>query len=326
MPPLDGWSIAASDPDMNRLKHCSRAGGILFLACTCLTGVGSGKGGPGFFLNDHLIDMEAIQPALAEAAGAQVLEEFILDRLLEAECREAEIEIGASEIDAERDRLLESLGRIGDDRERLGELVRELRVSRGLGDERFAALLRRNAMLRALVRDRVEVDDEQIGIRYAIVYGPKVRVRAIVVPTVGEAGAIVEQLRHGEGPIWARFAELALAHSTDSSRASGGLLEPFSLQDPAYPASMRRAIEALEAGDISPPVALDDGFGVFLLVERIEAREETLEEVREEVRRDLARRQERLLMEQMAGALLERASIRVVDPHLSWAWSSRRVR
>lgn len=309
---------------MNRLHHCSRAGAILFLACTCLSG--AGPGGPGFFLNDRLIDMESLQPALAEAAGALVLEEFVLDRMLEQECRAAEIVIGAEAIDAERDRLLESLGRIGDDRERLGSLVRELRISRGLGDERYAALLRRNAMLRALVRDRVEVDEEQIKVRYAIVYGPKVRVRAIVVPTAGEAGAIVERLRDGEGPIWIRFAELALAHSTDSSRVSGGLVEPFSLHDPAYPASMRRAIEPLEIGEITPPVALDEGFGVFLLVDRVAARPETLEEVREDVQRDLVRRQERLLMEQLAGVLLDRASIRVVDPHLSWAWSSRRVR
>src|SRR5690606_3630103 len=80
-----------------------------------------------------------------------------------------------------------------------------------------------------------------------------------------------------------RFAELAMRHSIDASASRGGLLAPISTVDPAYPLAMLKAIDGLVAraeadgaradggdGEVSEVVAIDGGYALVQLVERLE--------------------------------------------------------
>src|SRR5690606_18565950 len=107
------------------------------------------------------VSWERVQPLLAEAAGGFVLEEIALEMMLEAEMRQH----GLSLTDAmlERERLLIREAMAADDAARTPDEVQRLldgvRRRRGLGEQRYEALVRRSAMLRALVQDRVSVDE-----------------------------------------------------------------------------------------------------------------------------------------------------------------------
>src|SRR5437868_84273 len=101
-------------------------------------------------MGDRIIGWNELAPMLAEAAGAQVLEEYALRTVLKDECGKRGITIGDSEVKAERALLGEMLARASHVPETEGEmLIRDVRRKRGLGDVRFKGLLERNAALRA---------------------------------------------------------------------------------------------------------------------------------------------------------------------------------
>ncbi|BAM04251.1 peptidylprolyl isomerase [Phycisphaera mikurensis] len=248
---------------------------------------------------------------LVEAAGPAVLEEIALGRLIDAQLRSRGEALAAEDLGAERERLLAALSNDPDAAERL---LATLRERRGLGPVRFAALLRRNAGLRKLVAGEVVVDDAAVRRAFERSHGRRYRARLLSVATAAEAQTLRERAVAGEP-----FATLASEHSTDASRAAGGLLPPIHPDDATFPAAVRSAVQSLAPGEVSNPVALGAGFGYALI--RLEevlpadgalfAEEEAA--VRGAVRADL----ERLRMEQAARALRAEAEVVLLDPRLA---------
>src|SRR5207245_1937673 len=118
---------------------------------------------------------------LAEASGGMILEEITLERLLERETRLRGFALEAGSADAEKDLLMQSLILSAVIPPAQGaELLDKVRKSRGLGERRFVSLLRRNAMLRRLVRDDVSVSAEDVRQAYEIRYGVKYRARLML--------------------------------------------------------------------------------------------------------------------------------------------------
>ena len=108
------------------------------------------KGGKAVaFVEGRPITVNDLQPAVYEAAGGQILAEMVLDRRIERRLAERGITLTGSQITAEKDVLLKTLDAGNEDQ--ATRLLRELRRRRGLGDQRFEQLLKRNAGLRALV-------------------------------------------------------------------------------------------------------------------------------------------------------------------------------
>lgn len=282
---------------------------------------------PAAMLNGQPITWSDLAPALSEAAGGVVLEERALDLLLERERERAGVEIGAEDLAAERTLLLDSIDEAaalrGDSlspgqRERLLETT--LRA-RGLGPTRTAALLRRNAILRALVRPEVSVTESAVAQSYALRFGPAIPARLITANTLRDAQGAIDRLDAGEP-----FGEVAARLSTDPSAARGGLIEPVNPADPSYPSSLRQALETLGPGQRSAPIALDEGFVIVLREPGgSDAPPPPLETVRAEVERDATLRQERLLMDRLARRLLESASVTTFDTSLDASWRARRT-
>src|SRR5690606_4192657 len=142
------------------------------------------------------------------------------------------------------------------DEEQTGRLIAALRESRGLGDRRFAALLERNARLRRLAEERVRVSPEDVELAYRIRYGPRFRARVLLVRTERRAAEIRAELAAAEAGLPGRFAEAAARWSVDPSGPRGGVVEPISPLDPAYPAAVRRLLPTMEVGQLSPVIAV----------------------------------------------------------------------
>lgn len=263
------------------------------------------------------ISTAALQPLLIEAAGAQVLNEVILDRRLERALDQRDVKLTENDIEQEKQMLL---GELADDRDRAVRLLDELRRQRGLGPRRFELMLRRNAGLRKLIEPQTQVTESMVRQAFERRYGRKKVARLIVVPTLTEAGAVLRRLEGG-----ASFSDLAVEVSKDISRSQGGLLSPISPHDDTYPKAIREAVEALQPGQISPPVALEDGFAILRVERTIEPEAVSFDAVADELRRDVRLRLQRALMEREARVLLQEADVTVLDNALNEAWRQRQA-
>jgi foldase protein PrsA len=271
---------------------------------------------PAALVNGRSILWGELRPILSEAAGAQALQEIILDRRLAELIGERGIIITEDDETAEQRRLLNTLS---DDPNTAVRLLDELRDRRNLGPHRYRALLRRNAMLRALVRDRVEITSAAVAGMYDALHGPKRQARLITVGDLAAAQAAIGRISHGEF-----FGDVAVELSTDSSAPRGGLLEPVSRSDPSYPATLREAIWSLpDVGAVSNPILLDKGYAIVQLVREVEGDGTPLEEVRDELERLVRLNQERLLTDRLARTILADASVTIFDDSLQSAWKRR---
>ncbi|MDY7107801.1 MAG: peptidylprolyl isomerase [Planctomycetota bacterium] len=271
---------------------------------------------PAALVNGRSILWGELRPILSEAAGDRALQEIILDRRLAELTDERNIIITADDEAAEQRRLLTTLS---DDPNTAVRLLDELRDRQNLGPHRYRALLRRNAMLRALVRDRVQITGGAVAQMYDARHGPRRQARLITVGDLAAARAALDRIEAG-----AFFGDVAVEISTDRSAPRGGLLEPVSRSDPSYPRSLREAIWALpEAGEVSSPILLDNGYAIVQLVREVEGDDVPIDDVRQELERLVRLNQERILMDRLARTILADASVTIFDDSLQSAWRRR---
>lgn len=261
---------------------------------------------------------------LAELGGSAALEDVVLDGALSRELGSRGITLTAADIARERSLLLGSLageGAQGEGESR--EVLDRLRRARGLGPRRFEASLRRSASLRALVAEEVAVTPGDVELEILRVNAGTVRLRLITLADQSRAAGLRELIASqpsGE-PRTLAFAREALMHSTDASASAGGLLAPVGPLDPGVPGVVRRAIEGLAPGELSPVLAVEGGFAVVMVESREAFGGPPPDPAR--VEGEIRRREERRLMERRARELVVGASVSVLDPSLGWAWESR---
>lgn len=289
-----------------------------YLATAPRTGDAVPSDKPAAMIDGEVVPWETLRAPLGEAAGAEVLEEMALEtRLLKRMAREG-LRLEDAMVERERELFANAAASAGLSGEDAASALARVRRERGLGPARFAAMLRRSAMLRALVQPRVNINDAALNQAYALRYGERLRARVITVPTAREASAAVSRVRAGEA-----FSRVAAEVSTDTSAARGGVIEPISPIDPAYPKVLRDTLAAMKPGDVSDPIVLDSGFAVVMLDERVAPSGPPIESVREEMQREARARQERLLMEQLAREIGAGAEIRALDAGLRWSLDTR---
>lgn len=219
---------------------------------------------------------------------------------------------------------------------------------RGLGPVRFEGLLWRSAALRMLSRESVAAADEgEIRRLYEVRFGPRARVLLMSGATAGDVGtarrealdaayamrrAVEENVPEGGGervktkPTGAMlrlaFAETAMRRSTDASAPVGGVVEPFSLEDSAYPLALREAVRKANEGELTEVFSLGQGgAGIALVLSKGEAVKDapTFEQERGKLEREDRRRRERLAMDELANRLLAMEGVSVMDRSLAWS-------
>ena len=273
---------------------------------------------PAALVDGTILGWGEMRPLLNEAAGAVILEEVILDRMLVAELARTGHSVTDRDMERERDLFYRTLST---DPDVAARLARELRIRQGLGRHRLRRLLHRNASLRALVAANVVISEEAIVRTHQILHGPTRRARLMVLPTLAEAQAAINRVRAGEF-----FGDVPVDVSTDASASRGGLLAPISHADPTYPQVMRDALWALDPGDVSTPILLAQQYAALMLVARIDGDGVPLEEARVEIQRQVRLSQQRLLMDQKARQLLTEVSVTIFDAALKDSWADRAVR
>lgn len=273
-------------------------------------------------IDGSTIPWSALRGPLAELGGAVVLEELALDRALEREAARRGIVIGEDAIAAEERALLDEL-EVAAGTNRM-EVLEGVRRSRGLGPARYESLLRRNALLRAMVRDSAAPSLAEVELARRLSFGETLRVRLFVSASESAASAMRGAVMTAptEQRVWV-FAERAGATSAHPSAGRGGLIERFHPEDPAYPGLLGNAARQLGPGGVSPVLATASGFAV-VLVEGVNPGREASAEETARVERRVRQRKERLAMESLARDLIARSRVSPVDPDLARAWQGRR--
>ncbi|MFG0328956.1 MAG: peptidylprolyl isomerase [Phycisphaerales bacterium] len=268
-----------------------------------------------------LVDGRAVRSAqlddlVYETAGGLILEEVILDRALRRRLQDRGLELTERDLDDEQRILLDTLSSNLDEAVRLLE---ELRRRRDLGSARFDMLLRRNAMLRALVRDAVELTETDVEAEYALRYGPRYQVRLFTGVDRQSTREAWDRVQSGEP-----FGDVAVESSTDTSAARGGLLEPLSPIDPRYPAAIRQILADLQPGEASAILPIENGFAFVELARVIPADDTPLAQVRGELEQAARLSRERFLMDGLVREILGEVDVVVLQPSLARSWNRRR--
>ncbi len=270
---------------------------------------------PAALVNGQAVQWSQLRDLLAETAGGAILEEVVLDRLLSQRLVREGKSIDAASIERERTLLLEILD---PDPTTAALSLEALRQRRSLGDRRFNLMLKRNAMLRTLIAEDVEINETMIRSQFEQQFGPKYRVRLITTATMNEAATALSRIRAGEP-----FTDVAALVSTDLASAQrGGLLEAMSPYDASYPAAVRQVLADLDEGDLSPIIPIESGFAILQMVRRIAPQDVQYELVKTDMARAARLAQERILMDNLARQLLTSADLAVLDPALNDGWKA----
>lgn len=273
---------------------------------------------PVAYINGTTVTDRDLQGPMIEAAGGSVLSEIALDRIIRDHLEQRGLTLTPALIEQEKSNMLATLSADPDEAVRL---LNVMRSRRGLGELRFESMLFRNAGLRLLVQDRVEVVPALVFQAYELQHGKRYRVRILVAETMARAGDLLNRARAGES-----FSDLAAKHSTDDSAAQGGLLSPISPADATYPKTLRQAIEGMQVGDISDLLAVDDRFIIMKLEEKLPADPISFVDARPGLERTVRLETEAQLMQQAARSMLADAKVVVLDPALNKSWDAQQER
>ncbi len=274
-------------------------------------------------IDGSVVTWEALRAPMIEAAGAVVLEEVALDRALRRALDRAGLRVTDAMIETEERALLDELANIADGANR-AELLDGVKRARGLGPERFARLLERNAGLRALILDAAEPEAGELRLARDIAFGQTYRVRLFVADSDDEAARVraAVSLAEQQARRWI-FADACARASTHPTAARGGLIETLSASDPAYPDVLRDAVRGLDPGQVSPVLVTSAGFALVMVESITPARSPSAAET-SRVEQRVRSRKQRVEMEQLARRLLNGTSVSPVDPGLAGAWRDRR--
>lgn len=268
------------------------------------------------YLNGRLITLKDLQQPFIEVSGGQVLAEMVLDQMVQHRLGKAGLKLTDEHLHAEQRVMAVTLHA---DRDVAARLLGQLRQRRGLGEHRFRNLLRRNAGLRLLVQDQVQVPDASVRQAHELRHGPRFEARLIMVESLSQASGLVRRARSGES-----FIALARQNSTDSSRVHGGLLPLISPVDSTFPKAIRAVLGRLTPGHISDPVSMENGFGILKLEREIDPQAIEFDDVKNELAQQVRRRYERALMEQLARTLIREADLIVVSRPLQESWMNQK--
>jgi parvulin-like peptidyl-prolyl isomerase len=277
-------------------------------------------------LNGRPITRDRFLELLIESHGLTVLEQLIATELAEQEAARHGIRVTDADVAAETTAALQRMLPVGDnanvtDADRAEALDRILQQN-GFSRGEFLLTMRRNACLRKVVENDLQITEATIQEEFARTYGEKVEVRHIQI-SVGQFGrvqAALAELDKGRD-----FIEVVREFSENpTTRANGGLMPPFAFNEDSIQPVLREAAFALKPGEQSSAAILTGQFYHILKCERrIPPEGVTLEQVRPQVIATLRDRMARKRMSELLIELDAKKELRILNRSLRERWEAR---
>lgn len=272
------------------------------------------------YVDGRPIPRKAVVDLLLAGHGVGILEQAIVLERAKVMAAEQDLTVTQADIDAEFDRSLRNLtsplraaSDTEIDREEAEQILDEVLARRNVSRAECMAMIERNAYLRAICSANLTFSDEQYMEEYQRAFGPRVKVRHVQLASLSEAEDIIEKLHAGTD-----FADVARTYSANLATApGGGLLRPFTREDPDVPAALAEVAFKLSEGEVSAPVRVDQWYHILKLEEKIPADDRPIAEVKPELTQRLRERVTEPAMQTLYRSLFAQADIRVVDPILA---------
>ncbi len=276
---------------------------------------------PVAFVDGVPISRRRIVDLLLAGHGPGMLEQLVVLEKARAMAAEQGLSVTQNDINAEFDRSLRNMlspfraaDEGGDfDREEAERVLNEVLARRNVSRDECMMVVKRNAYLRAICNANMTFTDEQLAEEYQRSFGPRVQVRHIQAPNLADAERALGLLDSG-----VPFADVARDYSANLRTApAGGLLRPFSANDPDVPPAMAATAFGLAVGDVSKPFRVEDWYHIVKLEEKLPADPRPISEVRPELEAGLRDRLTDAAMQTLYRSLFEQADIRIEDPVLA---------
>ena len=296
---------------------------LAIIAAIALAGAAPARADDGdavALVNGHPVAREELIRVLMESHGVEMLQQLIILQVVKQEGRNRKIRVTSEEIDAEfkssLDRIAEQAGMSPTEatEKNKRDALQQVLDERGISMAEFMIGMERNAYLRKLVENDIQITEETLREQFARMYGERVVVRHIQIPQNDSRmlNHALELLARGS-----EFSDVAREFSVNSETAArGGEMEPFAFTDENIPATLREAAFSLKEGGVSSPVLAGQFFHILKLIRRIPSTQARYEDKREEVARSIREKAIPQAMAKLAMDLFKQAKIRVLDEDL----------
>ncbi len=265
-------------------------------------------------VNGVAIERKDLIDLLLRAKGLTILQQMVLRETAKQEARRKGIAIVEADIEQEYEFTLQADQFNGKDPDKLTPARREQLIddwarTRGVSREELRMAMERQACLRKLVQDRIEIDETMLRKEFDRTYGEKVEVRHIQLEASRYFPQIKQRLERGE-----KFEELARQFSMNGlSKRNGGLLPPFGAADDTVPGVFIKAAFELKPGEYTNPIEAEGYVHVLKLERRIPAEPAKFDDVRATLTRHLKARLTATAMQDIGARLLMQAELRIED-------------
>jgi len=275
-------------------------------------------------VNGVPIDRRAYSEMLLRSHGLPLLQRWMLRDLARQEAKKEGVSISPQDTDREYELMFrESVSGTVDEGTwtpvRRQQFIDEMLRLRGWSVEELDLVMERQALLRKVCEKRVVVEDTVLRKEFAREYGEKVQVRHVQVAALRFWEPLKSRLDAGES-----FEEVARKYSENLvSRDSGGLLPPFSRDEPGYPAGLVKAAFELGVGEMSNPIQADGAYHVLKLERRIPAQQASFDSVKETLRTTVRDRMIAQEMNNLSAYQFKNARISINEPVLREQYRQR---
>ena len=246
-------------------------------------------------INGKAITVAQLGLECLERHGLEILEGEINRELLSQELTKRRIRLSQQSIDAEVARAADSFGYMKDGQPDVAGWLKAVTETEGVTQQIYIQdSVWPSVALKQLVKDRVQVTDEDLKMGFASNYGERVEVQAIVFANQRQAHKVWAQAKNNNTEQF--FGQLAYQYSIEPvSRANYGRVPP--IRQHSGHEQLEKESFRLRPGELSAVVATGDKYVIMRCLGRTDPVEVAFAEVRGELHKDIL---ERKLRKEMA--------------------------
>jgi foldase protein PrsA len=264
---------------------------------------------------------------LKEAHGLTVLQQMMALELARQETARRGVQVSPNDVDVEYRRRLARLYPVDPatpvelSRRQQEQALAVVLDREGISRQEFMLKVERDAHVRKLAERELTIDENVLRAEYAMLYGAKVQLRMILCGSLSDVEQVRELLDRGQ-----EFAAIARERSSDPYTAStGGLTQPFSLEDASVPAVLREAARRLKPAEVSSTIRVGEQYAIIRLEKELPASDVEYSDVREQVLQTYRQRVVPERMTRITGDLIGKARVVILDPLLRQQYEQRRA-
>jgi parvulin-like peptidyl-prolyl isomerase len=251
------------------------------------------------YVGQRSVTLEALADECLRRHGVEVLEGTISRRIIQQQCRASGIQVTQQDMDAEIVRAAKAMNVLTKDkRPDVKTWLEVVEREQGLKPDLYVDdIVWPTTALKVYVNrtapGAVQVTQEDLQKGFEASFGPKVKCKAIVLNNQRTANDVWQKCRD-KGANEVFFAQMAKQFSVDLSNQLNGDISPIQMHG-GRP-QLEKAAFALQQGEMSGIIQVEDKFVILLCTGHTEPVKVTFEEVKQEIYDDLFEKKLRIEM------------------------------